>query len=467
MKPKILIVDDEPYMLELIQTIISENTSYASKTVSDPLDVIPQLNQEHFDLVLLDLRMPGMSGMEVLQEIKRCHSQTDVVIVTAYGTIPSAVEAVQKGAFDYITKPFSKDQMLLTLEKVLRCHALQRENLLLREALAERFNLDQLVGASEKMQRTHDQLMKLAGTDTLIYLEGEMGTGKSFVAKAIHYHSPRQGAPFIELACGTVSGSKLDVMLFGRKGDGGSPNGGVISKAEGGTLYLSDIGTLSLPLQKRLLRLIENREYEPEGSIDSQTADIRLLASSDRNLNGLVRQRRYDERLYVMLEKFRIFFPPLRARREDIALLVSKFMNFYSTKYGKKVEQISDESMKWLLSRDWPGNIRELENAVERGVVLAHGSTLELKDIYPSDYLNSFIFTADPGVFDLPHAEAFKRSVDPFRNVFEFHYIGHCLARYKGDIEKAASHMGVTPEAFREKMTRMNLSEEAFQRGIL
>ncbi|MBW1739722.1 MAG: sigma-54-dependent Fis family transcriptional regulator [Deltaproteobacteria bacterium] len=467
MKPKILVVDDEPHMLELIQTIISENTSYISKTVSDPLAVIPWLNQERFDLVLLDLRMPGMNGMELLEEIKTHHSHTDVVIVTAYGTIPSAVEAVRKGAFDYITKPFSKDEMLLTVEKVFQWQALHRENLALREALTEKFDLDQLVGASEKIRQTYDHVKRLAGTDTLIYLEGEMGTGKSFLAKAIHYHSPRKGAPFIEVACGAVSQSELETVLFGQKGDGRSLKGGVISKANGGTLYLSDIHSLPLPLQKRLVRFMESREYEPQGSMDSQTANTRLLISSDRNLDEFLRQGLFDQRLYLMLERFRIFLPPLRARREDIPLLVAKFVNLYCIKYGKKIEHISDESIKWFLSRDWPGNIRELENVVERSVVLAHGSTLELKDVYPSDYLNSFIFTADPSVFDLPHTEAFKKSVEHFRNVFELHYLGHCLARYKGNIEKAASHMGVTPEAFRQKMTRVNLSEEAFQRGIL
>lgn len=462
---RILIVDDEPYMLELMQTIIRENTTYETKTLSDPYSVMPSLNREHFDLALLDLRMPGHNGMEILREIRTHHPQTDVIIVTAYGTIPSAVEAVNKGAFDYITKPFNKNELILAIERVVEWQAIQKENVRLKEALVEKFDFDRLVGASQKIREIYDHARRLADTDTLIYLEGEIGTGKSALAKAIHYHGPRKGAPIIEIACGTIPEGQLNVTLFGRKGN--DPAEGLIRKARGGTLHVSDIQYLSEEIQNKLIRIIESRTYFQEGSQELESTDVRLLFSSDRGLKELSDQGLVCQRFSVILEKFRIFLPPLRARREDIPLFVEKFVEAYGSKYGKRIGHISDEAMKWFLSMDWPGNIRELENTVERAVILTDGDLLEIKDIYPPDYLNSFIFSADPAVFDLPFGEALEKSIDRFGFVFEQQYIGHCLARFKGDIEKSASHMGVTPEAFKRKINRLNLSQEAYKRGIL
>lgn len=464
MEPRILVVDDEPHMVELIQTLIKEALGCQPDGVAEAPQVLSRLAGTPYDLVLLDLRMPEMDGMTLLKEIKTRHPATDVVIVTAYGSIPTAVEAMQQGALEFLTKPFSRTQLLHVVDKALRWRRLNRENRLLRKTLAEKYDFTILEGLRPESAAAAQRLRNLAGTDIPVFLTGEAGTGKSHLSKAIHYHSQRAGAPFVELVCSSLDASDLPGALFGCSLPEGGYFPGAIGRCHGGTLYLADIHALDPENQGRIMRLLEEDAYEPCGSLLSHKAEVRLVLSSDQDLMALASEGRMAWGLYHLLERFRFHLLPLRERREDLPALVTTLLERYARIHGRKITGVSQPAMEILHARDWPGNLRELENTIERAVVMADSATLEAYDILPLDDPHAFAFKTDARAFNLPFPEALKQSRRRFETAFERHYLLRCLLRYGGDLAEVAAHAALDLPELEKRLARMNLSPEGFPR---
>ncbi len=380
----ILALDDEQDMLALLGRIISEKSSHGLTTLSDPAELTQLLEEKVFDIVLTDLKMPGKNGIQVIEEIKRKSPQTAVIIMTAYGSIESALEATRKGAFDYVTKPFRKERILHVIEQALNWQRLHKENILLRQKLEEKSSFPALVGSSPAMRSLLDHIEKVAKTSATVLITGDSGTGKELVARALHSQSLRSGQQFIPIDCSTIPESIIESELFGHvKGSftGAIRNKkGMVEEANGGTLFLDEIADLSPAMQVKLLRLLQEGEYKVVGSNTISKVDIRFIAATNQNLSEKIRKGEFREDLYYRLNVINIQLPALSERREDIPLLANHFLEKYNSMHSKNVKRISDELMQYLLGRDWPGNVRELEHLIERGVIMAAGDTLESSD---------------------------------------------------------------------------------------
>lgn len=464
-QPSVLIVDDEPYMLELIEAVVQEACSRRTRTVSDPREVAGLLDREAFDLVFLDLRMPGLDGLEVLGRIKRDHPQTEVVIVTAYATVPDAVQALKMGAADLITKPFDNQQLTAVLARVLAWQEMKRENQALKRTLAERYDLRRMVGGGPRMREIAAQAESLAGSLVPVFLHGEFGTGRSFLASAMHYAGPRAGGPLLSLDCASLSPDEMEDLLFGREADSPGPPSGLLAQAGGGSLHLRHPQRLPEQAQNRLADLLDSGRYRPEGAAHLVSSDARLIASAERGPEELVESGSLEPRLGGLLGRFPLAIPPLRARREDIPLLAGLFLDKYGALHSKKVERFSDRALKWLLSQDWPGNLRELENTVERAVLLAGRPVLEPEDLAPADYLSSVIFSLDPAALDLPLDQALAEVSGQFRRSFEERYLGHHLARARGDLDQVSERTGISPQDLGARLARLDLEPGRYSSG--
>ncbi|MCB2185366.1 MAG: sigma-54 dependent transcriptional regulator [Deltaproteobacteria bacterium] len=450
-------MDDEPYMLELIETLLRDNTACQTRTESDPRAVLPLLASEEFDLAFLDLRMPGMEGLELLREIKKHHPALEVVIVTAFGTIPTAVEAMQEGAADFLPKPFNKKQLLLVLDKVLQMAELRRENLALRAALARRFDLGEFVGAGPVMRELARELTSLAGVREPVFLTGEFGAGKSFVARALHHAGPWAAAPFLHLAAGAVEPGELAGLLFGREVADGRTRPGLLAQAREGSLHLDEVEALPPAVQKRLAQVCAAGGGELLGAAAGPPALARLIFSSCRSLDELLAAGSLTQELYYHLARFPLAIPPLRARREDIPHLAGAFLQKFSEAHGTPPLSLGDTARQWLTAQDWPGNLRELENTLERAVLLSRRPVIGLAELSPPDQLPSLVFSPDYGVLELPLDQAWDQAVAEFRPAFEKQYLGFHLARVRGDVARAAASLGWSAGQLRSRAARLGL----------
>ncbi len=455
MTPRILIVDDEPYMLELLETIIRENTPYQVRGVSDPRRVPALLEDGSFDLVFLDLRMPGMDGMELLGRIKRQHPEVEVIMVTGYGTIAGAVEALQGGAADFITKPFPKKQLVMVLEKVIHLQELKRQNRDLRRALARKYDLGHFIGGGESMQALGREINRLAATTVPVFVHGEFGTGRSFVAKALHYNGPRAGGPFLDLVCGSVAPGDLVPLIFGSADP--EPRSGLLAQARGGTLHLADIQALPQPVQKRLARFLAEGSFLPQGAGERMSAEVRLVFSSDQGMAQLQAQGLVARDLASHLAGFQLALPPLRSRREDIPALAEGFLAKYREIYAKNLESLSREALDWLLAHHWPGNLRELENTLERAVLMATGPVIGLEELRPVDELSSSIFSLDAATLDLPREQALAAAWEQFQPEFMRRHLLHHLSRSRGDLAATARSLGLGQDELAREMERLGI----------
>lgn len=443
MTERILIVDDEVDMLELLKRIIEDKTNYQVVITPDPLGVPRILEENAFDLVITDLRMPGQSGMELMETIRKKDEQIPIIILTAYGTIESAVEAMQKGAFSYITKPFKKEEILLTIDSAFNFQRLKNENLLLRHELEDRLKFPFLIGSSPLMNKVFDRIMQVARTSATILITGESGTGKELAAKTIHYHSQRKDRNIVAVNCSAIPETLIESELFGHLK--GSFTGairdkkGLVEEADRGTLFLDEIGDLNLVMQTKLLRLLQEGEYKPVGSSKTFTADIRFIAATNQDLMEKVYKKEFREDLFYRLNVIQLVLPPLRDRKEDIPLLAQHFLEKYNKLNQKEIKGFSPEALEVLNTRDWPGNIRELENVVERGVILSQGDTLHIVDLFPEDQPNSLPFRIQENIFLSP----FKEAKEQIINNFHIEYIRRVLAKHGGNVSLAAKECGL------------------------
>jgi DNA-binding NtrC family response regulator len=382
--PKVLAVDDEQVVCESIRRVLSEE-GYDVSTSTSSRAGLELLRKEHFDLLLLDIKMPEMDGIELLRAARDVSPETEVLIVTGYATIETAVEAIKLGAFDYLEKPVSPPALI-----VAAARALERKHLVdltrrLRAELETRHRIGNVICSSPKMRKVMQLVGRVAPTNSTVLITGETGTGKDVIARAIHYNSARKDGAFVVADCASLSESLLESELFGHVR--GSFTGavkdrkGLAETARGGTLFLDEISTVSAQVQGSLLRLIQEREIRPVGSDKSVEVDVRLIAATNHDLTALVDQGSFREDLFYRLSVFSIRLPPLRERREEIPLLAHHFVERFAEEFGKPIDSISPRAMTVLESHDWPGNVRELEHAMERAVLLADSRTIDLTDI--------------------------------------------------------------------------------------
>ncbi len=383
-RARILIVEDDRPQADAINEALAR-LGHACVVVTEPRRALDLIEGDGFDLVVTDLMMHDVDGMEILQEAKRIDAGTEVIVVTGHGSIETAVQAMRDGAWDYITKPLNLGELRGRVAKALEHRRLVRRNRQLTAQLDERFGFKALIGTSAAMRRVIETCRQIAPTDTTVLLEGESGTGKELLAKAIHNNSPRRGANFVGLNCAALSEGILESELFGH--EKGAFTGAVASRkgrfehAHGGTLFLDEVGDMPMSTQIKLLSVIENREITRVGSNEPRRVDVRLISASNRNLDNLVKQASFRKDLYFRLKVVRIVLPPLRHRREDVPLLTDHYLHRLATEHDKTVTGIMPEAQALLNAYDWPGNVRELVNTLETMVVLARGETLDVHDI--------------------------------------------------------------------------------------
>ena len=381
---KILVVDDEQSLREVL-SIMLKRAGYAVTSVSDGEEAIEQVQKEIFDLVITDLRMPKVDGMEVLRAVKSASPETVVLIITAFATADSAVEAMKQGAYDYLTKPFQVDEVQLIIRNALEKRRLTTENILLKREMASQSSFAQLVGQSEAMQKVFDVVKKVADSKSNVLICGESGTGKELVARALHYNSARRTLPFVAVNCSAVPETLLESELFGHiKGSftGAISNkAGLFEVANGGTIFLDEIGDTTPTIQVKLLRVIQEREFRRVGGTQDIKVDVRVVAATNKDLEKAVADGSFREDLYYRLDVIPIRLPPLRLRSGDIPLLVAHFLTRFSKESGKPVPTLSPEAMQVLLGHEWRGNVRELENLIERVVAFSTGGTVTEADM--------------------------------------------------------------------------------------
>lgn len=384
MKDKILVADDEKSMREFLDIMLKKE-GYKVTLASNGEEVIKLIEKDLFDLALVDIRMPKLDGLSVLKQIKTVSPETIVIVITAYASTDTAIRAMKEGAYDYITKPFKIDEIKLIIENALEKKRLQKENLLLRQVVRDRYHFDQIIGQSSKMVELYDLLEKVAPTKTNILITGESGTGKELVAKAIHYNSPRKDKPFVTLNCGAIPESLIESELFGHmKGaftDAITTKKGLFEVADEGTIFLDEISELPLMMQVKLLRVLQDREFKRVGGTEDIRVDVRIISATNKDLEEAVRQKEFREDLFYRLNVIQIKLPALRERKEDIPLLANHFIKRYSEELGKQISQISPEALRILMGYDYPGNVRELQNIIERSVALESSTELTAQNL--------------------------------------------------------------------------------------
>ena len=384
----ILIVDDEPNIRRVLEAVFSKDgyRVFVAENGKKALDVVS--TEPDLDVMLCDLVMPDLNGVEVLEAAREINPGLSVVMITAHGTIKTAVDAMKLGAFDYVTKPFDMDEIKLVVKNALERSRLLAENIQLRQELKSRYRFDGVVGESGKMQEVYKIIERVAGSNATVLIRGESGTGKELVARAIHYNSPRSAKPFIAVSCAALPETLLESELFGH--EKGAFTGAVGQKAgrfelaHQGTLFLDEVPEISPAMQVKLLRVLQERQFERVGGTRTLQVDVRLIAATNRNLEEAVASGAFRADLYYRLQVIQVFLPPLRERKTDIPPLVEHFIEKFNQQNGKNVKFVSQEAMELLMKYSWPGNIRELENAIERGVVLAEAdSELITPDLLP------------------------------------------------------------------------------------
>ncbi|MDH3288114.1 MAG: sigma-54 dependent transcriptional regulator [Betaproteobacteria bacterium] len=379
MSARILVVDDEEIILKSCLRIL-DGGNFELETVNNGPDALRRIEESHFDIVILDIMMPEMDGLEVLQRVKESHPDIDVIMITGLSQIDVAVRAMKLGAFDYLPKPFEPEELKLVVERALERRRLLQENLNLKSEVSSKYRFENIIGSSPPMQSVYRLIAQCAPTNSTVLITGESGTGKELIARAIHYNSLRKDKPFVAVDCNSLSETLLESELFGHIK--GSFTGAVSNKrgmfeiADGGTLFLDEIGNISLSTQAKLLRVLQEREFRAVGDTRTQTTNIRLVTATNKDLKAMIAAGSFREDLYYRVNIFPILVPPLRERPADIPALAFHFLNVFRSELGKEVTELSEGAMNALVNHDWPGNVRELENAVHRAMILASGKVI-------------------------------------------------------------------------------------------
>ena len=452
----ILIVEDEPKMRRLLELNLGEEgfTTHAAADAETGLQI---LNREKIDLVLTDFQLPGMNGFDFLRAVKRANASIPIVMMTAYGTVESAVEAMKLGASDYVLKPFSLEEMVLVIRKELSAHQLREENRSLREALGQRYEYENIVAHSEKMQAVLALVERVAPTNATVLLGGESGVGKDLIARAIHQHSQRASGPMIKINSTAIPENLLESELFGY--EKGAFTGAATSKpgkfelADKGTIFLDEIGDVPGSTQVKLLRVLQEREFERLGGTKTLKVDVRVVAATNQDLRVALEQGTFREDLFYRLNVVPISIPPLREHKEDIPYLADYFIQRFARDAGKPVTGITPAAQKVLMDFHWPGNVRELENIIERAVALSSASVLDVNDIR-LDRAPVAGATTGAGV-----AAPFPPEGQTLEQ-FEDDIIKEALRRADGNKSQAARLLGLSRNALRYRLTKIGVLDE-------
>lgn len=382
-KPRILVVDDEPAMRESLKDWLMED-GYEVGLAASGEDAIAKVQEKNWGVILLDLKMPGMDGLEAMKRLREISPESEILMMTAYASIDTAVRAMKQGAFDYLVKPFDPDEIEMQIKKIINYKELVLENVLLRKKLEEKNQYDEVIGTSEAMQEIFELITRVASTDSTVLITGESGTGKELIAQAIHGNSHRCYHPFVPVSCGALPDSLLESELFGyEKGaftGADHTKKGRFEMADQGTLFLDEIGDISLKTQVDLLRVLQEKEFVRLGGEQLIRVDVRILAATNRNLPEAIEENRFREDLYYRLNVISIHMPPLRERKEDIPLLAKRAVKKYCLEMNREEAKITTSALKLLVEYNWPGNVRELENVIERALVIGQG-----REIVPDD----------------------------------------------------------------------------------
>jgi len=448
------VIDDEPVIHDVLAQLLTSE-GYEVEISSSGEEALEKFPSQSFDVILLDLLMPGMDGIEVLRRIKRIDPLVPVIIITAYGSVESAISAMKIGALDYVQKPFKHDGLLLTLEKALERKRLQDENLRLKDELRQRFGFANIIGKSQAMQSVFDLVKAAAPTRSTILLQGESGTGKELVAGAIHMNSNRAEAPFVTVNSGSLPPDLLESHLFGHvKGaftGAVALKKGLFEAADKGTIFFDEISSISLETQAKLLRVMQEKEFMRLGGTQTIKVDVRILAATNTDIEELIEQKAFRKDLFYRLNVIKIEIPPLRARKEDIPLLVKHFVDVYARENRKEIDGVSEDVFEILDAHDWPGNVRELENLIERAVVLSRSKVITRASLPPfplgREGVDDEALFASEGSLDLrDRTQAYQKKI-----------ILAALKKTKGVQNKAAKLLGVKPTTLNEMIKRLRI----------
>jgi DNA-binding NtrC family response regulator len=440
---QILVIDDDAEMCGLLSDVL-KGEGFSVLAIGESLEASRILRKEEFDVIITDLKMKGLKGLDLLEEAKKVAPLTPVIIITAFGTIQSAIQAMKLGAYDYITKPFQIDELVLTVKKALENRLLKKEVVRLKKEVESRYHFHHLIGKSSSMQKIYDLIERICDSSNNILITGESGTGKELVAKAIHYSGIRKDRPFIGVNCAAIPETLLESELFGYKRgaftDAKTDKKGLIFEATKGTILLDEITEMSPLLQAKLLRVIEEKEVRPLGDTNAYRIDVRIISATNRDIKERIQQGRFREDLYYRLKVIDMELPPLRERREDIPLLVQHFMN----KLGegpKKILSVSEDSLKILTAYSWPGNVRELENFIQRAMTLCRGEVIQ-----PEDLPLHMVQEADENLAEKGLRK--KYTLDQL----EKEYIRKVLIEVGGNKSKAAEILGLDRKTLYRKL---------------
>jgi DNA-binding NtrC family response regulator len=447
MRQRILVVEDEDKLRRVIELHLASSGFDVDKAASaeEGLKVM-----DRADLVLTDLKLPKMSGLELLALVRRQNAQVPVIIMTAFGSIETAVESMKAGATDFLLKPFSLDHLMQVVQKALEVRALRDENRLLKQELGRRYEFDNIIGRSEAMQEIFNTIERVGPTRATVLLAGESGVGKDLIARAIHFHSPRKDRPLVKINCTAIPENLMESELFGY--EKGAFTGAVGSKpgkfeqADTGTVFLDEIGDVPANIQVKLLRVLQEREFERLGSNVTRHIDVRVVAATNQDLRAALEQGTFREDLYYRLNVVPLNIPPLRERKQDIPFLASHFIKKLAPETGSRVESITDAALEKLTAYHWPGNVRELENVIERSLVMCAGTRLEAADIRLE---NAPRPRPQNGSHFLPEGMTLDE--------YEQELIREALRRAEGNKSQAARLLGLTRNALRYRLTQMGL----------
>ena len=462
MPPHIMVVDDEPDMLQLLKRSLVPDLNCRVETASSGEEALHLLSQQPFDLMLADIKMPGMDGMALLEMVRKSYPSLTVVMMTAYGHIELAVEAMRAGAYDFIAKPFEHDTLILRLEKALERNRLIQENQRLQTRCRDSFSFQQMIGQSPAMQRVFETIQMVAKNDLTVLITGESGTGKDLTARAIHALSLRNKGPYVAVNCPTVPENILESELFGYK-KGAFTHAtqnriGLFQEAQGGTIFLDEIGDVSPSIQTKLLRVLQEKEIKPLGDARSIQVDVRILASTNQDLKAKIRRQEFREDFFYRLNVLPIHLPPLRERVEDIALLTNHFLEKHCTELNKPHKSVSPELMAIFKRRYWEGNIRELENIIIQGILFSPEEVIRPQDVgLQAGEKITASFDAD--LKGLPYKAAKEKNLQHFNDA----YIGHLLTECDGNVSQAARLCGLERQALQQIMRRYGIKADPYR----
>ena len=451
MLAKVLIVDDEKVIRESLEMLLRDE-GYKAETAADGEEALQKISNDDFDVVLTDIKMPKLDGIELMQKAARISPETFFIIMTAYASVKTAIEALREGAYDYFIKPVEFDDVILRLKRLISYKKLSTENKSLRQRLSSEIGFQNIIGKSEPMQKVFDLIARVSQTNSNVLIVGKSGTGKELVAKAIHFNGHRKEQIFLPVNCGAISENLIESELFGHKK--GAFTGatedkmGLFKVADGGTLFLDEIGDLPLNMQVKLLRVLEDRQFIPVGATRPVTTDVRIIAATNQNLFEKTKSGEFREDLYYRLNVVEIKLPSLNERREDIPVLVSHFIEKFRIEMGRRIVGVDNETMRLLMNHDWRGGVRELENVIERAIIFARDEVITTNDL--SDYLKGNTFS-----------DNFPDALKDALKIFEREHIIKTIKKYNYDKEEAAKALMIGLSSLYRKMEELDIPTKA------